>query len=532
MGSSAEWGRVRRDDVGGGQGGASQCAHGPPCVAVLIGRWGTATTGWPATMHLLLRSLSTNRRIDFYLLSEQPPSGRLPANVHFRNWTLDALYARLSQTVGLRLPNGSADLRSDSRTSAGPGFLAGRDISGSKVNDLKPMWGDAFGADLLAGYDWWGYMQDDVLLGDMSADWAMASRAALAAADVITPYPAPFNSSGVFMLFRNAPQIRSLWRRSADAAAVLRDPRYLVFDEWWGLSKDNMAVVLSRESGAGRVRLKQGGVGWYGQDYNNPPSLMVCWWRGRVFTSLRWGTSRGYPCADGDRRLGSSEWGVYHFARLKKERSLSKLSFTRAQQRAVERASEFQMGIDGVLLPDRRGMTWLLPSQPPLTANVTQVQNYLARVDVCDDVVEHPRVAFALGLPEGDGRGWCWRQRFRRRGHCKTSLAVQVLCLKGCGLCPTTRYGGRETLAEEVRLALQLREVAEEDIPPPSLRTRLGRAWRTLVGSARSRGEAADLIDDWEWWHARGRHYPRGRLHARVQALIARSPLFTELSGL
>jgi hypothetical protein len=347
---------------------------------MLIGRWGTAATGWPATMPLLLRSLSTNTRIDFYLLSEQPPAARLPANVHFRNWTLDALYARLSQTVGLRLPNGSADLRSDSRTSAGPGFLAGRDISGSKVNDLKPLWGEAFGADLLAGYDWWGYMQDDVLLGDLTADWAMASPAALAAADVIAPYPPPFNSSGVLMLFRNAPRISSLWRRSADAAAVLRDPRYLVFDEWWGMSKDNMAAVLFRESRSGQVRLRQGGVGWYGQDYNNPPSLMVCWWHGRVFTSLRWGTSRGYPCAGGDRKLGSSEWSVYHFARLKKERSLGNLKWTRAQQRVMERTAEFQMGSGGVLLPGRRGTTSLLPSMPVITANATQVQNYLARV--------------------------------------------------------------------------------------------------------------------------------------------------------
>jgi hypothetical protein len=479
-------------------------------------------------MPLLLRSLSTNSRINFYLLSEQPPPGRLPANVFFRNWTLDALYARLSQTVGLRLPNGSADLRSDSRTSAGPGFLAGRDISGSKVNDLKPMWGEAFSSDLLSGYEWWGYMQDDLLLGDMTADWAMASRSSLASADVVTPYPSPFNSSGVLMLFRNAPHVRTLWRRSADAAAVLRDPRYLVFDEWWGASKDNMAAVLSRESAAGRVRLRQGGVGWYGQDYNNPPSLMVCWWRGRVFTSLRWGTSRGFPCAGGDRRLGSSEWSVYHFARLKKERSMTKLSFTRAQQRAIERAPEFLLGTDGVLLTDRKGLTSLLPLGG--TANLTGVQEYLTRVDVCDDVVEHPRVAYALGLPDGDGRGWCGRQRFKRRGHCQSSIAVQVLCLKACGLCPSTRYGQvQHPLAEEVRLALALREVVEEEIPTPSLRARLGRAWRVLMGSPRSRSEAADLIDDWAWWHARGRRYPRGRLHGKLQDLVARSPVFTDL---
>jgi hypothetical protein len=83
-----------------------------------------------------------------------------------------------------------------------------------------------------------------------------------------------------------------------------------------------------------------------------------------------------------------------------------------------------------------------------------------------------------------------------------------------------------------VRLALQLREVVEEEMSSPSLFDRVKRAWRVLVGSTRSNSESADLIDDWKWWHAWGNRHPRGRLHAQLQALIARSPLFTELSGL
>jgi len=114
------------------------CLDGPPCVAVLIGRWGS----WPTTMALLLRTLGTNSRTDFHLLSEEPPAplARLPPNVHFHRWTHDTLYDRLSQTVGLKLPNGSRALQSNLRSAPGSGFLAGRDISGAKVRWVR-CWG-------------------------------------------------------------------------------------------------------------------------------------------------------------------------------------------------------------------------------------------------------------------------------------------------------------------------------------------------------------------------------------------------------
>lgn len=193
-------------------------------------------------MPLLLRTLEFNDRLDFYLLSDLRPPAALPKNVHALNCTLDALYQRLARTVGLQLPGGSAVLKAQARRT-GKGFMAGRDISESKVNDLKPMWGTAFAEDLLVGYDWWGYLQDDVLLGNLSASRGIAASRELASADVISPYPAPYNTSGVFMLFRNTPRVNSLWRRSADVPRVLSDPTYLCFDEWWGASADNMAAV-------------------------------------------------------------------------------------------------------------------------------------------------------------------------------------------------------------------------------------------------------------------------------------------------
>ena len=211
--------------------------HGaPPSVGVLIGRWGR----WPPWTPLLLRSLGANPTITFILLSDEPPRWTpLPANVVFHRCPLGELLERLRRTVGCRL-----------RTlSAGGTFASG--VSAAKVNDLKPMWGEAFAADLLRGFEWWGYLQEDVIVGDLRA---LIPPHKLASADVICPFNAPLNSSGIFMLFRNVRRINRAWRRSADAARALSDPRYIVFDEWWGSAKDPMAAVWGRSSAAGEVR--------------------------------------------------------------------------------------------------------------------------------------------------------------------------------------------------------------------------------------------------------------------------------------
>lgn len=116
----------------------------PPSIAVLIGRWG----GWPPWMPLLLRTLATNPAINFFLLSDSPPLQTLPSNVAFQNCPLSALLDRLRRTVGCRLR---------SLSSSGT-FNSG--VSAAKVNDLKPMWGEAFSEDLLHGFEWWGYLQE------------------------------------------------------------------------------------------------------------------------------------------------------------------------------------------------------------------------------------------------------------------------------------------------------------------------------------------------------------------------------------
>ena len=64
------------------------------------------------------------------------------------------------------------------------------------------LWGMAF-AELLKTHAWWGYLQEDLLVGDLRS---FATEALLASSDVISPYLPPLNASGVLMLYRNTPR--------------------------------------------------------------------------------------------------------------------------------------------------------------------------------------------------------------------------------------------------------------------------------------------------------------------------------------
>ena len=110
-------------------------------VGVILSRWGS----WPAWTPLLLHSFGANPGTTFLLLSDTRPSQDLPPNVRFISCTLAELLARCRRIGGT--------LDSVEGTSR---FASG--VSGSKVNDLKPLFGELF-RDVLGAYDWWGHLQ-------------------------------------------------------------------------------------------------------------------------------------------------------------------------------------------------------------------------------------------------------------------------------------------------------------------------------------------------------------------------------------
>jgi hypothetical protein len=156
-------------------------------IALLIGRWGT----WPGYTPLLLKGISANPTVSFFVLSDTAPARRLPKNARHVALSLDALLARLRSTVGCTLNT----LQADKHFATGP--------SAAKTNDLKPFWGVAF-ADLLKPFAFWGYLQEDILLGDLRA---FATEELLARSDVVSPYLPPYNSSGVLSSTGPSPNI-------------------------------------------------------------------------------------------------------------------------------------------------------------------------------------------------------------------------------------------------------------------------------------------------------------------------------------
>ena len=106
----------------------------------------------------------------------------------------------------------------------------GPKVVGRKLCDLKPFLGYLF-AEVLDDYDWWGYTDLDMILGDFSH---FINNDLLNKHDVISVghRPSVYNN-GNFMLYRTEPKFRRLWLRSKDWQRVFKDFNYQVFDEWW-----------------------------------------------------------------------------------------------------------------------------------------------------------------------------------------------------------------------------------------------------------------------------------------------------------
>ena len=337
-------------------------------LALLVGRWGS----WPGWTPLLLRSFAANPTIDFFCLSDvwPAPQSRLPANVRYFPLTLDQLLTRLRAKIGVKLTSLTAS------GSFGPG------VSSAKTNDFKPMWGVLF-ADLLSRHKWWGYLQEDLVLGDLRA-WA--TEALLARSDVICPFLPPLNSSGVLMLFRNVESVNLLWRASSALQRVLTSKQYLVFDEWWGplAGFDNFARVLGRHSAEGQIRLSLANSRrrWMSDDKrygagaaSTNEDFSACWHRGRLWAPTSLGPT---PChtdsssgdegssggeisngngggqgsdGNGGGQLASGEVALVHLSRVKRTPQLAHLVL-RGLEYEISRTERFAITFAGVWLPE------------------------------------------------------------------------------------------------------------------------------------------------------------------------------------
>lgn len=94
---------------------------------------------------------------------------------------------------------------------------------GYAMSDVRPMWASVF-PNSVQGYEWWGWCELDVVLGDLDN----LLPPLLHRFDAISAFPTAV--SGPLMLLRNNVECNDLFRRGS-WEAVLREPSYCNFEE-------------------------------------------------------------------------------------------------------------------------------------------------------------------------------------------------------------------------------------------------------------------------------------------------------------
>lgn len=115
-----------------------------------------------------------------------------------------------------------------------------------KIIDFKPLTATLF-PELVDGYDWWGHVDNDMLLGDVRT----AVQPLLGEFDVISGIP-DHPTWGPFTLFRNIDAVNHLFRNStADLRDLFDTDKPVCFDEWGQCSRRkglrSMSAILEAD---------------------------------------------------------------------------------------------------------------------------------------------------------------------------------------------------------------------------------------------------------------------------------------------
>lgn len=177
------------------------------------------------------RSVAGNPSIRVLLIVDRVPAFSLPENCDYVIIPLAELAARVQRAASLDRP-----------VALHRGF---------KICDVRPLLGVAL-EDHLRGQEFWGWLDLDVVLGDLRRSLA---RFDLARIDVLSTRER--HTAGGLTLVRNASRTNSLFRDSADLEQVLTDPRSFGFDECGVFSDrsiDGFTQCVRRAARHGKIR--------------------------------------------------------------------------------------------------------------------------------------------------------------------------------------------------------------------------------------------------------------------------------------
>jgi len=156
---------------------------------------------------LFFRSCGKNPSIDWLLITDQDiDKGRLPNNVSVKRTTFAAVRRTINQILGFQ-------------TALSRPY---------KLCDLRPAYGEIFAAEV-AGYEYWGYCDMDVLFGDIRK---------FITDDILRKYDKILRH-GHLTLYRNSEQVNQYFRLGApgvDFREVFTSSKPKQFDEFGGIN--------------------------------------------------------------------------------------------------------------------------------------------------------------------------------------------------------------------------------------------------------------------------------------------------------
>ena len=169
-------------------------------IALIIPYFGK----WPPWFNLFLETCKTNTSVDWLFFTDcMKPENYPVSNVHYIDMSIEGFNELASKTLGMNL----------------------NITRPYKICDLRPAFGVIF-QQYLDDYDFWGWSDVDVLLGDIRH---FMTEEVLEKYDVVSSRMEFI--AGEFTLFRNAEYINSIYKTSKDYERVFNDTVGYDFDE-------------------------------------------------------------------------------------------------------------------------------------------------------------------------------------------------------------------------------------------------------------------------------------------------------------
>lgn len=196
-----------------------------------------------------------------------------------------------------------------------------------KVNDYKPIFAKLF-PEIIQDYDWWGTVDNDVLLGDIR-HFLNTPKPLLTNYDVISGIQTA-GTWGPFTMYRNNEIVNNLYQSAErPLSQIFLVSKNVIFDEWGSYRMNNprfnssMAGIVKREASLGLIRSGFMPMGWMLWDGVCRLEESETWKAGRHCTQCTLSIRRDAQQPRNDLRRGQGSTyealGLCHFQDSKKQ---------------------------------------------------------------------------------------------------------------------------------------------------------------------------------------------------------------------